>query len=99
VFKLSYNGHKTVESDTHTQAHELLDNLLTLHDANSPIDVDVGQVRPEGDALRIIISLSAPAPEVSTLQTVKDDLATALVDLGVEPDTGAAKEQIQINNS
>jgi hypothetical protein len=99
MFDLSYNGQKRVESNPTKQAHDLLDNLLNLHTADSPIDVDVGQVRPRdgGNALALLVSLSAES-DMSTLQSVEDTLAGELVTLGVEPDVKTAKEQIQINN-
>jgi hypothetical protein len=97
MFNLSYNGQKTVESDTSKQAHDLLDALLTLHGADSPIAVDVGQVRPRGDALTLLVSLSADS-DMDTLQSVEDTLAGELVTLGVEPDVETAKEHIQITN-
>jgi hypothetical protein len=97
MFNLSYNGQKRVESNPRKQTHDLLDALLDLHAADSPIDVDVGQVRPRGDALVIIVSLSATA-DMSTLESVESDLATALTELGIEPTEAEAKQSIQITN-
>jgi hypothetical protein len=97
MFNLSYNGQKRVESNPGKQAHDLLDALLNLHGADSPIDVDVGQVRPRGDALALLVSLSASA-EMATLESVEADLATTLVDLGLEPTEAQAKQSIQITN-
>jgi hypothetical protein len=97
MFDLSYNGQKTVESDTSKHAHDLLDALLTLQNADSPIDLDVGQVRPRGDALALLVSLSATA-DMATLESVESDLATALVELGVEATEAEAKDEIQISN-
>jgi hypothetical protein len=97
MFDLSYNGQKTAESNPTKQAHDLLDALLTLHGADSPIDVDVGQVRPRGDALTLLVSLSAES-DMDTLQSVENTLAGELVTLGVEPDVETATDQIQITN-
>jgi hypothetical protein len=97
MFNLSYNGQKRVESNSRKQAHDLLDALLDVHNADSVVDVDVGQVRPRGDALAVIVSLSATA-DMSALESVEADLATALVDLGIEPTEAEAKDNIQITN-
>jgi hypothetical protein len=96
-FKLTYGGQRRIETNPNTQMHDLLDALLASHNADSPVQVDVGQVRPRGDALVVIVSLSATA-DYSTLQTVRDELATALVDLGLEPDATSATDEIQITN-
>jgi hypothetical protein len=97
-FSLSYSGQKTVASNPTQQAHDLLDALLTLHDADSPIVVETGQVRPQGSDLLLVVSLSANA-DMATLESVEASVAQSLVDLGVEPDTETAIESIQINSA
>jgi hypothetical protein len=97
-FKLSYSGQKTVETNATQQAHHLLDALLTLHDADSPIVVETGQIRPQESNLLLIVSLSSSA-DMATLESVQDSLAQSLVDLGVEPDIKPAIESIQINST
>lgn len=95
-FSLSYSGQKTVASNPNQQAHDLLDALLTLHDADSPIVVETGQIRPQGSDLLLVVSLSAIA-DMATLETVQDSLAQSLVDLGVESDIATATDNIQIS--
>jgi hypothetical protein len=97
MFNLSYSGDVQTESNHDQKAHDLLDALLATHNSDSPISVDVGQVRPGDDFHRVIVSLSAES-DMSTLQSVETTLADELVALGVEPDGETAKEQIQINN-
>jgi hypothetical protein len=97
MFDLSYSGDVQTESNHDQEAHDLLDALLATHNGDSPISVDVGQVRPGDEYHRVIVSLSAES-DMSTLQSVEDALAGELVTLGVEPDVQTAKEQIQITN-
>jgi hypothetical protein len=95
-FSLSYSGQKTVVSNPTQQAHDLLDALLALHDADSPIVVDAGQIRPQGSDLLLVVSLSASA-DMTGLKNVQDSLAQSLVDLGIEPDIETATDNIQIS--
>jgi hypothetical protein len=97
-FSLSYSGQKTVASNRTQQAHDLLDALLTLHNADNPIVVETGQIRPQGSDLLLVVSLSASADMV-TLESVQDSLAQSLVELDVEPDIKTAIESIQINSA
>lgn len=99
MLDLSYSGRKRVESNQSQEAHDLLDALLTLHESESPITVDVGQIRPQpqnGD-LMLVVSLSAES-DYQTLQSVEGELAQSLVDLGIEPDVETAKADISITN-
>jgi hypothetical protein len=93
---LSYSGQRTVTQDQTQIAHNLLDKLLSLHAADSPVTVDTGQIRPQADSLLLVVSLSAKA-DMNTLQAVQDELATELVGLNIEPDVEAAKANIQIS--
>jgi hypothetical protein len=95
-FSLSYSGQKEVASNPTQQAHDLLDALLTLHNADNPVVVETGQIRPQGSDLLLVISLSASA-DMATLESVQDSLAQSLVDLGVEPDIATATDNIQIS--
>jgi hypothetical protein len=95
-FSLSYSGQKAVASNPTQQAHDLLDALLTLHNADNPIVVKTGQIRPQGSDLLLVISLSASA-DMATLESVQDSLAHSLVDLGVEPDIATATDNIQVS--
>jgi hypothetical protein len=95
-FTLSYSGQKTVASNPTQQAHELLDALLTLHNADSPIVVETGQIRPQESNLLLVVSLSA-STDMATLESVQDSLAQSLVDLGVEADIKTATDNIQIS--
>jgi hypothetical protein len=94
-FTLSYNGEKTVASNQIKQAHDLLDALLTLHNADSPVVVEAGQVRPQESNLLLVVSLSASA-DMATLESVQDSLAQSLVNLGVEPDIETATDSIRV---
>jgi hypothetical protein len=96
-FKLSYSGEKTVVSNPKEQSHQLLDSLLTLDEAATPVSVNVGQVRPQGSGLTLIVSLSATA-DMTTIKDEQDVLAKSLVDLGFEPDVEEATQNIQITN-
>jgi hypothetical protein len=96
-FSLSYSGQKTVASNPTQQAHDLLDALLTLHNADSPIVVETGQIRPQESNLLLVVSLSASA-DMMTLESMQDSLAESLVELDVEPDIKTAIESIQINS-
>jgi hypothetical protein len=96
MLTLTYSGQRTVTQDKTQTAHNLLDKLLTLSNADTPITVDTGQIRPQGDSLLIVVSLSAQA-DIATLQTVQDKLAQELVQLDVEPDTATAVDSIQIS--
>jgi hypothetical protein len=95
-FSLSYSGQKTVASNPTQQAHDLLDALLTLHNADNPIVVETGQVRPQESNMLLVVSLSASA-DMATLESVETSLAHSLVDLGVEPDIETATDSIQIS--
>jgi hypothetical protein len=95
---LSYTGQKSVESNASKQAHELLDVLLSVHEAENTIAVDTGQMRPHESGLLLVVSLSASA-DMPTLESVETSLAQSLVDLGVEPDIETAIESIQINST
>jgi hypothetical protein len=95
-FSLSYSGQKTVASNPTQQAHDLLDALLTLHNADNPIVVETGQVRPQGSDLLLVVSLSASS-DMATLESVQESLAESLVDLGVEPDIATATDNIQVS--
>jgi hypothetical protein len=97
-FNLSYSGQKTVASNPNQQSHELLDALFSVHEAENTITVDIGQVRPQGSNLLLIVSLSARA-DMPTLESVETSLAQSLVELGVEPDTETATDAIQITNA
>jgi|APHM01.1.fsa_nt_gi hypothetical protein len=97
-FSLSYSGQKTVASNPTQQAHDLLDALLTLHNADSPIVVETGQIRPQESNLLLVVSLSASA-DMMTLESMQDSLAQSLVELDVEPDIKTAIESIQINST
>jgi hypothetical protein len=97
-FNLSYSGQKTVTSNPPRQAHDLLDALLTLHNADSPIVVETGQIRPQESNLLLVVSLSASA-DMMTLESVQASLAQSLVELDVEPDIKTAIESIQINST
>jgi hypothetical protein len=97
TFSLSYNGQKLVESNVNQQAHELLDALLTLHESDSAITVDIGQARPQGSNLLLLVSLSSHA-DMTTLDDAEQSLAQSLIDLGIEPDIETATESIQIRN-
>jgi|APHM01.1.fsa_nt_gi hypothetical protein len=96
MLTLTYSGQTTVTQNQTQTAHNLLDKLLTLSNADTPITVDTGQIRPQGDSLLIVVSLSAQA-DIATLQTVQDELAQELVHLDIEPDTATAVENIQIS--
>lgn len=96
MVQLSYSGQKTAETNPSQEAHDLLDALLAVENQDEPITVDTGQVRPRGDTLLLIVSLSAEAP-METLQSVQDSLATELVNLGVEPDATTAKDAITVS--
>jgi hypothetical protein len=95
-FRLSYSGQKTVVSNQTQQAHDLLDALLTLHNTDSSIVVETGQIRPQESNLLLVVSLSASA-DMATLESVQDSLAQSLVNLGVEPDIETATDSIQIS--
>jgi hypothetical protein len=97
-FSLSYNGEKEVASNPTQQAHDLLDALLTLHNADNLIVVDTGQVRPQDSNLLLMVSLSASA-DMSTLESMESSLAQSLVELSVEPDIETATDAIQINSA
>jgi hypothetical protein len=96
MFKLTYSGQRTVTQNQAQTAHELLDKLLTLSDADTPVAVDTGQIRPQDDNLLIVVSLSAQA-DITTLQAVRDELSNDLVDLNLEPDGETAKQNVQIS--
>jgi hypothetical protein len=96
MFTLSYSGRRTVTQDQAQTAHNLLDKLLTLADADSPVSVDTGQIRPQGDSLLIVVSLSAEA-DITSLQAVRDDLSNELTDLDIEPDVKTAKQNVIIS--
>jgi hypothetical protein len=95
-FSLSYSGQKTVASNQKEQAHDLVDALLTLHNADSPIVVETGQMRPQESNLLLVVSLSA-STDMATLKSVEDSLAQSLVELNVEPDIETATDNIQIS--
>jgi hypothetical protein len=95
-FSLSYSGQKKVESNPNKQAHDLLDNLLTLHNSDSPIVVETGQIRPQESNLLLVVSLSANA-DMATLESVQYSLAQSLVEIGIEPDIETATDNIQIS--
>jgi hypothetical protein len=97
-FNLSYSGRKTVTSNPNQQAHELLNALFSVHEAENGIAVDVGQVRPQESKFLLVVSLSASA-DMAKLETIETSLAQSLVELGVEPDTETATESIQINST
>jgi hypothetical protein len=96
-FSLSYSGQKTGAPNPTQQAHDLLDALLTLHNADSPIVVETGQIRPQESNLLLVVSLSASA-DMATLESMQDSLAESLVELDVEPDIKTAIESIHINS-
>jgi hypothetical protein len=96
MLTLTYSGQRTVTQDQTQTAHNLLDKLLTLSHADTPVTVDTGQIRPQGDSLLLVVSLSAEA-DIATLQAVRDELSNDLVDLDVEPDAKTAKQNIQIS--
>jgi hypothetical protein len=97
MFELSYSGQTLAESNQRQQAQELLDSLLTLHESESAITVDVGQIQPQPQTggLLLVVSLSGES-DYGTLQSVEDDLAQSLVGLGVEADVASAKAEISI---
>jgi hypothetical protein len=96
MLTLTYSGQRAVTQDQTQTAHNLLDKLLTLSHADTPVTVDTGQIRPQGDSLLIVVSLSAQA-DIATLQTVQDELAQELVHLDIEPDTVTAVDSIRIS--
>jgi hypothetical protein len=95
MFTLTYSGQRNVAQDQTQAAHKLLDKLLTLSSSDTPVTVDAGQIRPQGDNLLLVVSLSAEA-EITTLKAVRGELAADLVDLNVEPDVETATQNIQI---
>jgi hypothetical protein len=96
MFNLTYTGQRNVTQDQTQTAHNLLDKLLTLSNADTPVTVDTGQIRPQGSDLLLVVSLSASA-DMASLESVQDSLAQSLVHLGVEPDIATATDNIQIS--
>jgi hypothetical protein len=96
MFTLSYSGQRTVVENKSQTAHKLLDDLLTLHNTDSVVNVGVGQIRPQNGDLLLVVSLSAEA-DISTLKSTRTELAEGLVTLSVEPDVETAKTNIQIS--
>jgi hypothetical protein len=96
MLRLTYSGNRIITQNRTQTAHDLLNKLLELSAADTPITVDSGQIRPQGDSLLISVSLSAEA-DLSVLQSVQDELADELIALGVEPDTETAKSNIRVS--
>jgi hypothetical protein len=96
MLTLTYSGQQTVTQDQAQRAHELLDALLTVHGNSTPVTVDNGGIRPQGDTLLIVCTLSAQG-DLGTIEAVQDELGTALVDLGLEPDTESATDAITVS--
>jgi DNA polymerase IIIc chi subunit len=96
MFRLSYSGQRTVTEDQAQTAHTLLDELLTLHASDTPVEVNTGQIRPRKDTLLLVVSLSAEA-DITTLKTIRDELAADLTDLDLEPDIDTAVQNIRIS--
>ena len=92
---LSYSGQIEVAQNITQQSKDLLEALLEADSANTPLSVDIGQVRPRGDTAVLIVSLSAQG-DISTLQTAQDALASDVVALGLEESVEDAKDAISI---
>jgi hypothetical protein len=96
MFQLSYSGQREVTQNQAQNAHDLLNKLLELHNEDTVVSVDVGQIRPQSDRLLLVISLSARA-DMPTLMSVRDELANELLDLGIESDIETAKANIEVS--
>jgi hypothetical protein len=98
MFSLSYNGQMTIDTNTVSRAHELLDDLFAVDTDSSPVNVEMGQIRFQESGALLIVSLRAKS-DISTLKSVQADLADSLVSLGVEQDINTATEQITVTKS
>jgi len=90
---LNYSGEQTVDVST---AKSLIEQGVTLHNADSPVSIDSGSLRLTDDGqIRFIVSASA-AGDYSKLQALEGEIAQAAVDLGFEPDVETATESVQL---
>lgn len=89
--QLNYSG-DTELVDVQTEAPNLLDALLQAHASDSPLVVEVGQLRPEQE--RAIVNIRAEG-DAATIDAVEDELAQSAVDLGLEDSLADAKDSIE----
>lgn len=94
--RLNYSGDREVRETPVQQMQALVDDLVAVENSDSPVTVDIGQVRPLGAGWLVSVSLSAEAP-LDQLVQLEDTLAQATVEVGLEVDVPTAKESITIN--
>jgi hypothetical protein len=94
--RLSYSGDREVRETPGAQMQALVDDLVAVERSESPVTVDIAQVRPLGAGWLVSVSLSAEAP-LGQLVDLEDTLAQATVEVGLEVDVPTAKEKITIS--
>jgi len=94
--RLTYSSDREIREQPAQKMKTLVDDLVAAHQADGPVDVDLGQVRPIGSGWLVSVSLSAEAP-LSQLVDLEDTIAQAAVDVGLEADVPTAKEAITIS--
>jgi len=94
--RLTYSSDRELREQPTQEMKSLVDDLVGVQQADGPVSVDVGQVRPLGGGWLVSVSLSAEAP-IGQLVTLEESIAQAAADVGLETDVPSAKEAITIS--
>lgn len=94
--RLNYSSDRELREQPAQKMRTLVDDLVAAQQADNPVRVDAGQVRPLGGGWLVSVSLSAEAP-IDQLVQLEDTVARAAVDVGLETDVPSAKESITIS--
>jgi len=94
--RLNYSSDRELREQPTQKMKGLIDDLVAAQQADNPVRVDVGQVRPLGSGWLVSVSLSAEAP-IDQLVQLENTVARAAVDVGLETDIPSAKESITIS--
>jgi hypothetical protein len=94
--RLNYSSDRELRDEPTQKMKTLVDDLVAVHQADGPIAVDIGQVRPLGGGWLVSVSLSAEAP-LDQLVSLEESIARAAVDVGLEPDIPTATESVTIS--
>jgi len=93
---LSYAGDVEVISEPTDSIQGVIADLIDLQTEPNAVTVDVSQVRPIGAGWIVSISLSASGELPKAVQ-LRQQVAQAAVDIGLEPDIASAEEDITVS--
>lgn len=91
---LRYSGSSAVEPTDSQQAHDITDALLSAV-SSDVMELGYGKVRENGGVVEFNFTIGLKTT-LNNSEAAIDSFAQELVDLGIEPDVEAAKENIEV---